>query len=124
MHDVQSDDFIIFSDVAKTFQVGSQPYTAVRDVTMSIKRGEIVMLLGPSGCGKSTLLNLTAGLIGPSEGQVIYDGALIAGLNSKVAYMTQQDHLLPWRTVAGNISLRLKSRDFLEASAKLGWTSC
>ncbi|HQS45719.1 MAG: ABC transporter ATP-binding protein [Rhizobiales bacterium 24-66-13] len=108
MHDVRPDDFIIFTDVAKSFQIGTQQYTAIRDVTMSIKRGEIAMLLGPSGCGKSTLLNLAAGLIGPSAGQVVYDGALIAGLNAKVAYMTQQDHLLPWRTVAGNIAVPLE----------------
>jgi NitT/TauT family transport system ATP-binding protein len=94
MADVRPDDFIVFSDVTKTFQTGTQSYTAIRDVTLSMKRGDITMLLGPSGCGKSTLLNMTAGLI--------------SAMNGKVAYMTQQDHLLPWRTVAGNVSVPLE----------------
>ena len=108
MENVQRDDFITFTDVMKTFQIGAENYTAIRGVTMSIRRGDIAMLLGPSGCGKSTLLNLVAGLIGPSKGQVSYDGVPVAGLNPKVAYMTQQDHLLPWRTVAENISTPLE----------------
>jgi NitT/TauT family transport system ATP-binding protein len=90
---LQPGGFIVFSDVTKTFQSGSQSYTAIRDVTLSVRRGDVTMLLGPSGCGKSTLLNLTAGLI---------------GLNHRVAYMTQQDHLLPWRTVSGNVSIPLE----------------
>jgi len=105
---LQPEGFIVFSDVTKTFQSGSQSYTAIRDVTLSIRRGDITMLLGPSGCGKSTLLNLTAGLIGPSQGGVTYDGAPVGGLNHRVAYMTQQDHLLPWRTVSGNVSIPLE----------------
>src|SRR5580698_9849484 len=98
----QPDGLIVFSDVTKTFQTGTQSYTAIRDITLSVKRGDVTMLLGPSGCGKSTLLNLTAGLIGPSQGGVTYDGAPVGGLNHRVAYMTQQDHLLPCRTVSGN----------------------
>ena len=105
---LQLDGFIVFSDVTKTFKSGSQSYTAIRDVTLSVRRGDLTMLLGPSGCGKSTLLNLTAGLIGPSQGAVTYDGATVGGLNHRVAYMTQQDHLLPWRTVSGNVSLPLE----------------
>jgi NitT/TauT family transport system ATP-binding protein len=108
MADVRPDDFIVFSDVTKTFQTGTQSYTAIRDVTLSMKRGDITMLLGPSGCGKSTLLNMTAGLISASKGSVSYGGADVSGLNGKVAYMTQQDHLLPWRTVAGNVSVPLE----------------
>jgi NitT/TauT family transport system ATP-binding protein len=110
---LQPDGFIVFSDVTKIFQLGSrqagsQSFTAIRDVSLSVRRGDITMLLGPSGCGKSTLLNLAAGLIGPTQGTVTYDGAPVGGLNHRVAYMTQQDHLLPWRTVSGNVSLPLE----------------
>jgi sulfonate transport system ATP-binding protein len=105
---LQQDGFIVFSDVAKTFQTPKQSYTAIHAVTLSVRRGDITMLLGPSGCGKSTLLNLTAGLIEPSRGTVTYNGAPVSGLNSQVAYMTQQDHLLPWRTVSGNVSVPLE----------------
>ena len=115
---LQTDGFIVFSDVAKTFQSGSQSYTAIRDVTLSVRRGDVTMLLGPSGCGKSTLLNLTAGLIGPSQGGVTYDGAPVGGLNHRVAYMTQQDHLLPWRTVSGNVSIPLEVAGLAKSDRK------
>lgn len=113
MIEVQDDDLVIFTKVTKSFQTPAASYTAIRDVTVSVKRGEIAILLGPSGCGKSTLLNLTAGLLTPTQGQVLYNGRPVAGLNPKVAYMTQQDHLLPWRTVEGNVAvpLELAARD-------------
>ena len=65
-------------------------------------------LVGPSGCGKSTLLNMTAGLLRPTTGTVRYGGAEIIGVNLSAGYMTQSDHLLPWRTVAGNIAVPLE----------------
>nr|WP_249159118.1 ABC transporter permease subunit [Bradyrhizobium tropiciagri] len=65
-------------------------------------------MLGPSGCGKSTLLNLAAGLTAPTQGQVIYGGRPVTALNPNVAYMTQADHLLPWRSVASNIAVPME----------------
>ncbi|MCE6076845.1 ABC transporter ATP-binding protein [Agrobacterium vitis] len=102
------DELIVFTDVTKIFKTQSGSYTAIQDVTLSVGRGEIVMLLGPSGCGKSTLLNMTAGLLQPTVGQVRYQGKEVSDLNSHVAYMTQRDHLLPWRTVAANVALPLE----------------
>jgi NitT/TauT family transport system ATP-binding protein len=73
-----------------------------------VRPEEFVALVGPSGCGKSTILNLVAGLMRPSEGQVFYDGAPLAGLNRLVGYMTQKDTLLPWRNAAHNIRIALE----------------
>jgi NitT/TauT family transport system ATP-binding protein len=95
---------IVFDNVAKNFG----PLRAVEDVNLSIKRGDVVTLVGPSGCGKSTLLNMTAGLFQPTEGHVRYDGAEVTTLNRRTGYMTQNDHLLPWRTVADNIAVPLE----------------
>src|SRR5690606_11578065 len=95
---------IRFRGVAKAFGV----LRAVQDVNLDVDRGEIMTLLGPSGCGKSTRLNMTAGLFGPTEGEIFYDGALVTGLNRKVGYMTQADHLLAWRTAKANIRLPLE----------------
>jgi NitT/TauT family transport system ATP-binding protein len=67
-----------------------------------------VTLVGPSGCGKSTLLNMAAGMFAPTSGTAYYRGQAIDDLNHQVGYMTQQDHLLPWRTVADNIALPLE----------------
>ncbi len=101
---------IAFRGAGKTFTVGDATVEAVRGVDLDIARGEFVALVGPSGCGKSTLLNMTAGLFPPSVGTVQYDGRAVAGVNLRTGYMTQSDHLLPWRTVAANIQVPLEIR--------------
>ena len=104
------DNIITFSNIRKEFENSGQPWRIVDDVNLKVQRGEFITLLGPSGCGKSTLLNMTAGLMRPSSGSVSYAGAEVVKINLRVGYMTQQDHLLPWRTVAGNIAIPLEIR--------------
>jgi NitT/TauT family transport system ATP-binding protein len=77
--------------------------TAVQDVSLAVRDGEVVSLIGPSGCGKSTLLNIGSGLAAPSEGEAFVDGERVQGPNAHVAFMLQKDLLLPWRTVAENV---------------------
>ena len=103
---------IRFRNVAKTFQSGNGPILAIRDINLAVASGEIVTLVGPSGCGKSTLLNIIAGLMPPSSGDVQYDGKPVSGIHSDVGYMTQNDHLLPWRTIGSNIAVPLEIRGF------------
>lgn len=86
------------------------PVVATKGVNLDVHKGEFVTLVGPSGCGKSTLLNATAGVFDPTEGTVVYNGTRVHSYNLRVGYMTQSDHLLPWRTVAGNISVPLEIR--------------
>ena len=103
-----SDTMIEWNHVAKSFEKKGERVEALRDVSLTIKKGEFISILGPSGCGKSTLLNMTAGLMDPDEvGTVLYGGKLVTEVNTKVGYMTQRDTLLPWRTVKGNIELPL-----------------
>jgi NitT/TauT family transport system ATP-binding protein len=99
---------IAFRGVGKTFRVTGGAVEAVRGIDLEVRRGEFVALVGPSGCGKSTLLNMTAGLFQPSEGHVEYAGRRVEGINPSTGYMTQNDHLLPWRTVAANIAVPLE----------------
>src|SRR5690606_39417298 len=89
---------ISFIGVMKAF--GPQKMVAVRDINLDVNSGEFITLVGPSGCGKSTLLNMAAGLFQPTEGQVTYQGRPVTRINRNVGYMTQADHLLPWRRVA------------------------
>lgn len=103
---------IRFRNVAKTFQSGNGPILAIRDINLVVASGEIVTLVGPSGCGKSTLLNIIAGLMPPSGGDVQYGGKPVTGIHSDVGYMTQNDHLLPWRTIGSNIAVPLEIRGF------------
>jgi NitT/TauT family transport system ATP-binding protein len=105
---------------AKTFHVRGQAVTALQPVDLAVGTQEFVALVGPSGCGKSTTLNLIAGLLRPSAGQVLYDGAPVSGLNRRVGYITQKDTLLPWRTAAANIgvALELQARAVPRAEAR------
>ena len=94
-----------YRDVTMRFadRSGRGALTAIRNVSFSIRDGEVVALIGPSGCGKSTLLNIGSGLTAPSEGQAFVDGAPVAGPNAQVAFMLQKDLLLPWRSILENV---------------------
>lgn len=65
-------------------------------------------MLGPSGCGKSTLLRLIAGLDAPTSGSVLVDGVPARLRRAPVAYVFQDAHLMPWRTVLDNAALPLE----------------
>ena len=80
------------------------------NVSLSIRPGEFCSIVGPSGCGKSTILNLIAGFMQPTTGEVRYHGAPVRGVNKSVGYVTQDDNLLPWRTMQANIELPLELR--------------
>ena len=99
---------IAFRGVGKSFRTGERVVEAVRGVDLDIRPGEFIALVGPSGCGKSTLLNMTAGLFQPTTGDVLYAGGTVTGINRSTGYMTQNDHLLPWRTVAANVQVPLE----------------
>jgi NitT/TauT family transport system ATP-binding protein len=83
---------------------------ALEDIELAFEPGEVVALVGPSGCGKSTLLNLLGGLLQPTRGRVTMEGAPPADCLNPLTYVFQDFALLPWRTVAGNISLVLEDR--------------
>jgi NitT/TauT family transport system ATP-binding protein len=93
-------------DIVKRFGA----HTAVEGVTLDVAAGTFVSLVGPSGCGKSTLLNIIAGLTPPTGGRVEVFGELLTGINRRASYMFQQDALLPWKTVLGNIQFGLMVR--------------
>ncbi len=80
----------------------------LRGIDLKIASGEIVCIIGPSGCGKSTLLRLIGGLERPSDGAVLQLGEPPADSLNPLTYIFQDFALLPWRTVAGNVSLALE----------------
>jgi NitT/TauT family transport system ATP-binding protein len=99
---------IRIDNVSKSFVKRGAAVEAVRDMSLTIERHEIVAIIGPSGCGKSTLLNMVAGLYAPTRGQVLYKDAAVADVNTDVGYMTQKDNLLPWRSVRDNVAFPLE----------------
>ncbi|MFP7633765.1 ABC transporter ATP-binding protein [Pseudomonas veronii] len=106
--DERASALIQFIGVSKSFTVKGVAKQASHSINLSIEKGEVVTVVGPSGCGKSTLLNMVAGLFAPTEGQVVYNGKAVCGVNGRTGYMTQSDHLLPWRDVVGNIAVPLE----------------
>jgi len=77
--------------------------TVLDGVDLSISEGEFVAIVGPSGCGKSTLLRAVAGLD-------VVDSGSVEVQREGIAYVFQDAHLLPWRTVARNVALPLELR--------------
>jgi NitT/TauT family transport system ATP-binding protein len=95
-----------------------RPLRVLEDVSLDIRRDEVICLLGPSGCGKSTLLRIFAGLIRPGVGQVLYHGEPLRGLNPGVAIVFQQFALYPWMTVAENIATVLRAAGLSEEESR------
>ena len=77
-------------------------------ISLEIAHGQILCIVGPSGCGKSTLLRMIGGLERPSEGAVLQRGGVPEGCLNPLTYIFQDFALLPWRSVAGNVSLVLE----------------
>ncbi len=83
-------------------------FEVLRDISLDVPSGQVVCIVGPSGCGKSTLLRFIGGLERPACGRVLQLGAPPEGSLNPLTYIFQDFALLPWRTVAGNISLVLE----------------
>jgi len=97
--------YIQIEGVAQTFKTPKGPFVALRDIDLTIAKGEFVALIGHSGCGKSTLLNLIAGLSTPSEGVLLCAGREIDGPGPERAVVFQNHSLLPWLTCFDNVYL-------------------
>src|SRR5437868_15508727 len=81
----------------------------LEEVNVAIKPLEVVALLGPSGCGKSTILRILAGLIRPTQGEVLYRGNRVDDLTPGVSIVFQSFALYPWLTVLQNIEVVLRA---------------
>lgn len=88
---------------------------ALDDINLSLKKGEFVSLLGPSGCGKSTILRLVAGLIPPTQGQVMAEGKKIEKPGPDRGMVFQAPTLFPWLTVEDNVAFSLKLKNDFKA---------
>jgi len=80
-----------------------EPFTAIRDVSLTVEPGQFCAIVGPTGCGKSTTLGQVSGLDRPSAGTVKVGGREVNGITKGVSFMFQADALFPWKTVLGNV---------------------
>ena len=107
-------------DVSQSFTLETgRNITVLEHIYLAVKQGEILVLTGPSGSGKSTCLRILAGLLRPTQGEVLADGVAFEGVNPLVSLVFQNFSLLPWLTVASNISLGLETSP-LSAKEKEG----
>ena len=116
-----NDAALSLDNITVTFaarSAGTRPYTAVRDTTLVVRRGEFVSVVGPTGCGKSTLLNIAAGLLTPSAGRVRVFGDDLSGLNRQAGYLFQADALMPWLSALENVAIGLLYRGTPKAEAQ------
>ncbi|MBB3948837.1 NitT/TauT family transport system ATP-binding protein [Aureimonas jatrophae] len=100
---------ISFQDVSRQFTVGGRTaFTALDRLSLDIADGEFVTVVGPSGCGKSTAMSIAAGLLAPSSGRVLVDGAPVEGPGPERGVIFQQYALFPWLTVRENVEFGLQ----------------
>jgi ABC-type Fe3+/spermidine/putrescine transport system ATPase subunit len=102
---------VSLQNLSKTYAGASKP--ALNRLTLDIPTGELTALLGPSGCGKTTAMKMIAGLLGPSSGDVTFDGRSILNVppEQRGAVMVFQNHLLfPHMSVADNVGFGLRMR--------------
>ena len=97
--------YVALEDIGITFPTAHGPFTALKNVNLSIEKGEFVALIGHSGCGKSTLLNIVAGLTKATRGVVFVDNEVVDRPGVDRAVIFQDHSLLPWLTVEENVRL-------------------
>jgi len=97
-------------DLSLTFDTNDGPVHALKDVNLTIEKGDFVSFIGPSGCGKTTLLRVIADLEQPSDGSLTVNGMTPEAARRARAYgyVFQAAGLYPWRSIARNVKLPLE----------------
>ena len=99
---------IQFVDVAMRFRSGKSEVRALERISLTVPDGQFACIVGPSGCGKSTLLSIAAGLVTPSEGEVLVDGHPTYEPGPDRGMVFQSYSLYPWLSVRRNIEFGLE----------------
>jgi NitT/TauT family transport system ATP-binding protein len=115
---------VALEGLSKTYHSKRGDVVALRQLDLSLRRGEFVSLLGPSGCGKSTLLKIVSGVESPSTGVVRVGGEKLEGTPDGLGMVFQRDVLLDWRTILQNVLLpveflNLRRADYVQRAHDL-----
>ena len=102
---------LVINHLNKKFDVDKKQVEILKDINLTIKKGEFITIVGHSGCGKSTLLKIIAGLVGYSEGEIIRNGKPVTEPDTDCGMVFQEHRLLPWLKIKDNIGFGLDKSD-------------
>jgi NitT/TauT family transport system ATP-binding protein len=122
--DPDVDAFIALRQVSLVYGEGEGQTLAVDRLDMRVARGQFVAVVGPSGCGKSTLMKLISGLVLPSTGAVMVDGAEVRRPIRGVGMAFQNPLLMPWRNTLRNVMLPMEVVPALRTRMKQDRAGC
>ncbi|MDC7235362.1 MAG: ABC transporter ATP-binding protein [Spirochaetales bacterium] len=97
-------------NISVDFTTKKGTLSAVKDVSLTIGKGDFISIVGPSGCGKSTLLNVIGGFLPPSGGTILQKGKALKGPGRERGIVFQKPALYPWLNVEQNVGFGLKMR--------------
>lgn len=106
-------ELLKLSSVSFAYHTVEGETLAIKNLDLSVQKGEFLAIVGPSGCGKTSLLSLIMGILEPTAGTVRF-----ASENVRLGYMLQRDHLLDHRTVEKNVLLGLEVQHRLTEASK------
>ena len=118
---------IKIENLSKSFRTEEVETLALRNVSLSVEKGEFVAIMGPSGCGKSTLLNILGLLDNPTEGTYLLDGTNVSDLKEKnrtglrkgkIGFVFQNFNLIDELSIEDNVELPLKYLNISAAERK------
>jgi len=113
----EQEQVIRVENLTKVYQMGEIEVHALRGVSFTVKKGEVLAIMGPSGSGKSTLMNMIGCLDVPTEGDYYLEGELVSTLNDdqlalvrnrKIGFVFQTFNLLPRATALANVELPMR----------------
>ena len=108
---------ITLSHVCKNYKIGKEEVKVLKDINLTVERGEFIAVTGPSGCGKTSLLNLISGMDRVSQGEIQFYGQRLDNLKDKelakwrrshIGYIFQQFNLIEFMTAQRNVEIVLQ----------------
>ncbi|MFR9194525.1 MAG: ATP-binding cassette domain-containing protein [Ruminococcus sp.] len=103
MKEPEQENIITVSHLNKSFVKDGTSFQVLKDIDLSVKKGEFVTIVGHSGCGKSTLLKIICGLVSYQDGSVSRNGHTVSGPDAQCGMVFQDHRLLPWLKIKDNI---------------------